>query len=278
MRKIKILKVNPTSNTPGSIEVSGDFSQVFQGKFYRNSAGTDFPSYTTPAPEDSTLVKATTFEIVENSTYSGRYTVFTATTDLASSTFEEGSTTILVNEAIQTVDGASLTDGYITNISTYLLDLGNMQVIVPPTVDIVDYPIEFMGRDSAGWGEAFTQNFVDVARNFANPIAPVNAFVGMEWYNNTDKQVRVWDGSAWSLLNQASYGTTYRHVQAEVNATWTVSHSLGLAAPYIAFVEFFVDRGNGPKLIIPSDVTFDSANQLTVTFSNPEKGWVLVRQ
>lgn len=286
MRKIKILKVNATSGgVPGSVEVGGDYTAVFQGKFYRNPlTGQVAPFYTEPAPAGYTVIRATTFDIVENTKYGGRYTVYTSASanDRASSTFGSAKTTVNVNEAIPalaTGDASTLSsDGYVTNISTYLIYTGTETVIVPPTVNITTYPIELMGRDSSGWGEAFTQNFVNLARNFANPTSPQNPFVGQSWYDTDDGQMRVWNGSSWGLLNQASFGVTYRHTQGSPANVWVINHFLGLPAPYIAFCQFYVDRGDGPQIIIPSDVEFTTGNQLRVTFSNPEIGYVLVRQ
>ena len=282
MHKIKILQINPNA---GTIDVDGDVSSVFQGKFYRNPTTEDvLPFYTTPAPGGYDLIKATTFDIIGNTKYAGRYTVYTPTgaSDAASSVFSNSKTTIKVNEGIPSLSGGEaatlLTDGYITNMGTYLLDTGGTAIIVPPTVDITKFPVELMGRDSSGWGETFTQNFVNVARNFSGSSAPTNPFLGMSWYSTDDQQVRIWNGAGWDLLNRQSYGLTYRHTQSTASATWTVNHYLGFPAPYIGFCQFFVDRGNGPKIIIPMDVTFVNGNQLTVSFSNPEVGYVLVRQ
>lgn len=286
MRKIKILNVNATtSGIPGSIEVATDYTQIFQGKFYRNPlTGQVFPSYTSPAPTGYNLIRATTFDIVENTKYNGRYTVYSpvSAVDRASSTFGANKTIINVNETVPAVsasEASSLTsDGYITNISTYLIYTGTGTIVIPPTVDFTQYPVELMGRDSSGWGEAFTQNFVNLARNFANPTAPANPFVGQTWYDTDDEQMRVWNGSTWELVNKASFGVTYRHTQGSPANVWVINHFLGAAAPFIVFCQFYVDRGDGPQIIIPSDVDFVSANQIRVTFSNPEIGYVLVRQ
>lgn len=303
MRKIAITKINASSPL-GSIEVANDFAGVFQGKFYRHpTTGAVVPFYTTPAPAGYTLVRATTFEIVENAKYSGRYTVYTpaAAQDTQSSVYTQntnpvgiipgGRTRITVNEPIATAasgDAATLTSaetpatqgaaGYITNISTYLLYTGSGNIVVPPAVDITIYPVELMGRDSAGWGEAFAQNFVNLARNFASTNAPANPFVGQMWFDTDDQQMRVWNGTSWDLMNRASFGTTFRHTQGTAAKTWTVNHGLGFPPPYIGFCQFFVDRGNGPQIIIPADVQFVNGNQLQVTFSNPEVGYVMVRQ
>ena len=65
MRKIKIVKVNATTGVPGSVELAGDFTSMFQGKFYRNDVGSILPGYNSPAP-GYTLIVATNFDIVEN--------------------------------------------------------------------------------------------------------------------------------------------------------------------------------------------------------------------
>lgn len=284
MRKIKILQVNPTTTVPGSIEVLGDFTPVFHGKFYRNSAGLTQPGYTTPAPAGYTQLVATSFDIIENTKYAGRYTVYSQVdnTDLASSQFASGKTTIRVVDVIAPLGSGEAStlasDGYITNISTYLIETGSADIVIPQGVMLENYPIDLPGRNISGWGESYVQNFVDLVSHWAHDTTPpANPFIGQTHYNKTDKQYRSWDGTAWDLVNKASFGTTYKHTQSTNATTWTVDHNLGLASPFIAFVQIFVDRGAGPKQILPSDMTFVSANQLTVTFTNAEKGWVLVR-
>lgn len=286
MRKIKILNVKASvDESPSFIEVANDYTQVFQGKFYRNPlTGEVLPFYTSPAPVGYTAIKATSFDIVDNTKYAGRYTVYTpaGVSDEASSVFASGNTRIYVNEIVSGLAGGEatslLSDGSITNISTYLLYTGTGTIVIPPAVNITTYPIEFMGRDSTGWGEAFTQNFLNLARNFANPTAPSNPFVGQTWFDTDDNQMRVWNGSVWDLVNKASFGVTFRFTQGSPATVWTINHGLGLQAPYIAFCQLFVDRGDGPQIIIPSNVEFLTANQMRVTFSNPEIGYALVRQ
>jgi len=285
MRTIKIISVNPNvGGTPGSIVVAGDFTAIFNGKFYRDpTTGATLPAYTVNPGSNYDLIDATQFDVSDNAKYSGRYTVYTPTGsgDLPPSSLGGGNTTIYVNEVVPPLvsgDAPSVTsDGNVDNISTYLLQAGDTTIIVPPGVDLTTYPLEFQGRNSIGWGEVFAQNFLNLASNFSSPTPPANPFVGQIYYDTDDSQVRVWNGTSWGLLNQASFGTTARFTQSTPATTWTVNHGLNLQSPYIAFVQFFVDRGAGPKLIIPSDVSFVSANQLTVTFSNPEQGYVLVR-
>lgn len=284
MRKIKILKVNPTAGSPGSIEIAGDFTQVFQGKHFRDPETGEVAAPYATGTRGFAQIRATTFDIVENERHAGRYTVYSPTgpSDVKSSTFTPGvgekpdATKINVNEAIP-ADG-STSDGYVTNISTYLLDTGSELLVVPPTVNITTYPVEFMGRDSSGWGEAFAQNFMSIARNFAGSSAPSRPFVGLTWFDTADGQLRVWDGQYWDLVNRKSFGTTFQHTQGTPAVTWTIIHGLNLPAPHIGFCQFYVDRGEGPQAILPSNVEFVNGNQMRVTFSNPERGYAMVRQ
>lgn len=283
MRKFKVLKINPTTTAVGSIEIATNFTTMFQGRFYRNNAGLTQPGYTTNPSIGYVLIVATVFDIVENTKYAGRYTVYTpvSAADNLSSTFASGRTTIRVSEIVPPLiagEAASLAfDGFVTNISTYIISTGGPDIVIPPGVVITSYPVELLGRNVSGWGEVYAQNYVNTARNFASATPPALPFIGMLYYDTDDGQLRTWNGISWGLVNQQSFGVTFRHTQSAASATWTVNHLLDLQAPFIAFVQFFVDRGDGPKLIIPSDVVFNTANQLTVTFSNPEIGYVLVR-
>ncbi len=284
MRRLKIISVNGTTGVPGSIVVSADYTAIFNGRFYRDpTTGATLPAYAVSVPSNYDAIVATTFDVVGNAKYAGRYTVYTPTGsgDATGSSFAGGSTTIRVNELVPPLgsgDAPTLaSDGYITNISTYLLTVGSASIVVPPGVDLTTYPIELLGRNSTGWGEVFSKNFLSLASNFAGTTPPVAPFVGQQYFDTDDGQMRIWNGSAWSILNQSSFGVTFRYTQGAPATSWTVNHGLGLPAPYIAFVQFFVDRGAGPKLIIPADVTFVTANQLTVQFTNPEIGYVLVR-
>lgn len=285
MRKLKILEINAsTAETPGSIKVASDYSGIFKGRFYRDDAGAVQPAYTTPAPAGYTLIAATTFDIIGNAKYDGRYTVYTPVSDVdetPSSEFTDGETTIFVAEAVPALGAedppALESDGHVTNISTYLLYTGTTTIVVPPGVNLTNYPIEFMGRGSSGWGEAYAQNYVNLARNFAHGLPPANPFVGQLWFDTDDNQVRAFDGVGWDVVNRASFGTTFRHTQGTPSTTWTVNHLLGLQAPYICFAQFFIDVDGEPQLILPANVTFNSANQLTATFTDPQVGYVLVR-
>lgn len=271
---------------PGRIKLSpvaGDVTASFQGKFFRNETGDVQPWYSTQGP-DYTLIKATTFDVVSNASYSGRYSVYSMA-DINDayypSTFD-GSTTITVNEIIgpPALEGDSFT-GTIKNISTYFIQVqGETPLVVPPGVSVLNRPLDILGRNVSPWAETFNQNFIALTQNFAAAEAPSEPFLGQSWYNSGTKQLNIWNGTAWASFGVANVGMneTFRFTQSTASDTWVITHNLNLQAPYVCLMQAFVDRGvDGFKAILPSDTVYSSANSLTVTFSNPETGIILIK-
>jgi hypothetical protein len=293
-RRIPIHSIVPANGgTNGTISIAamsdnltGDWTSVFRGKMYRQKVS---PFTMTPfnAPPgvltDYQLIETTTFDIVDNSSYAGRYTVFSPPVGdaSASSTFVSPITTIRVNEAI--VDRAvvaDLTTGYVTNISTYYLQVGSTHLIVPPGVSLADYPVEIIGRNFSGYGESLNQNVLNLYSNFASATAPAAPLTGALWFDLNMGAMKMYDGTSWGILNavvNAVAASSYRHTQSAAAMTWTIAHGLNLAVPYIANTSFFVNVSGVVKPIIPADVTFIDANHLSVTFTNGYTGYALVR-
>ena len=302
-RQIPISSVSQSGANPGSFVLgptvgdnpSGDWTGVFKGKFYRDPAGLTQTFYNangtlrTP-PAGYQLISATTFTIIENPSYNGRYTVYTqegTTNDPSnpSSTFGGGLTTVRVNEPIGAPQNAShLTNtGFVTNVSTYYLLVANESpIIVPSGVILENRPVEFVGRNYSGWGELIHQNLIELAQHYSGATAPTNPFLGQIWYDTTSAPflAKIYDGSAWSVLNSTFFApaNSFRHTQATAATTWTVNHNLNASSPFIVHATFFVDTGGGViKPILPQDMTYVSANQLTVTFSTTYSGYALIR-
>ena len=295
-RQLAITAVTPTGAGPGTFtvgpvspdNVTGDWTSVFTGKFYRQTASphTTAPFYSAAsAPAGFQLIEATQFDVVQNASYAGRYTVYTPTSaaDFLSSTHSGSSTTITVNEDLRApASQADVTAGYVTNISTYYIYVaGGSPIVIPPGVTIEDYPIDLPGRTTSGWGEVFNQDLFSLYQNFASTTAPANPSLGALWYNPTSNILSVFNGT-WIVANSGAYApaTSFKHVQNSGSTTWTIDHNLGAAAPFLAHASFFVDTTNGLgvyKPIIPSDVTYVSANRLTVTFTAAYSGYALIR-
>ena len=291
-RRISILNVIQSGANPGAFVVgveadnsTGDWTGVFQGKFYRDALGTTQPFYSSPTPPAGySLIEATTFTVINNASYAGRYTVYTQSSavDPLPSSFSGAQTTIRVAEPVG-APGAPIdaTSGEITNISTYYIVVSQeAPIIVPPTTNIATRPLELVGRNFSGWGEVLQQNTVLATQNFAGSVAPTAPLTGQSWYNTSNGEFRIWSGSSWNLLNGGvfSSATSYRHTQAVSATTWTINHNLAVTSPFIVNHSFFVDTGvGGVKPILPSDVTYVSANQMTATFTTAYAGYVLVR-
>ncbi len=284
-RILPIVKVVQSGGpgTPGRITVAGNLVSSFQGKFYRQDASphaiAPFYSSATP-PAGYSLIAATTFDITGNPSYNGRYTVYTpidVSDSNPSSVFGAGETEILVNEVVGPPDtaGDELGVGSVTNISTYAIAIqGEAALIIPPTVLFTDRPLDVIGRNGTPWAESYTQNFVKLAQNFAG-AEPVNPYLGQTWYDDTANTFNLRTASGWTAIASGVAGSnvTARHEQTTPATTWTVTHGLGLVAPYVALVQVFVDVGGGVhKMILPSDMIFDDANQLTVVFTPVSEG------
>lgn len=296
MRRLQILNIVPSTNptVPSAFEVGLNFTSLFHGQEWIDGATLRSPFYTydtdpgtsTPAPPLGTgLLLATTFEVVENANgkFNGRYTVYTRPTPagLASSELNgNGDTLIRVNEAMPSGTGTELTTGYITNISTYLLNVtGESAILLVEQQNKQDRPVELMGNRSSGWGEVIFQNMLRQAQSFAGPSAPTNPFLGQLWYDTANSLLKIKDVGGFNVVNTSFFGgAPFRHTQASASTVWTLTHGLGLSAPYICTFDFFVDTGGGVyKPILPSDVTFVNGNTLTATFTNAYTGYAIIR-
>ena len=289
-RKYAIIGATANSSpTPDTFLVSGDFTSVFKGKHYRQIASphalSDYHLSPLTPPAGYQLIEACTFDVIGTTNANGRYTVFTKTSTTESSEYNSGTnrTTIRVNETIATTLGSG---GFITNVSTYLIGTWPTgSLLVPNGVALIkgyngdDYPIDYIGRYVNGYGEAYAQNLQDLLQNFAAATAPTSPFIGQIWFDTTASILKVWNGSTWLTPGAGVFAPvdSYRHTQTTTSTSWTVAHGLGLSFPFIAHVSCFSNEVGGLKAILPSDISFDNANQLTVTFSSGKTGYVLVR-
>lgn len=293
MRRLEIIAITPstTPGVPSYIEVGLNFTSLFHGKEWIDGAGARFPFYAydydtlTAAPEPpagTSLLVATTFDIVENTKYAGRYTVYTTPLGgLASSEYLSGPgrTRIRVNEAMPAGVGAELTDGFITHISTYLLDItGESSLLVLEKANLTDRPIELVGKHTSGWGEVMEQNLLRLTQCFAGPSSPTNPYLGQLWYDTLGAALMIRTTGGWEVVNSGTVGgAPYRHTQSVASTTWVIPHGLVLPSPFHACADFFINTVGGVKAVLPFDITYNNANQLTATFTSAETGYAVVR-
>ena len=298
MRRLQILNITPSSNfaIPSEIEVGLDFASIFHGKEWIDGSGTRYPFYeydndpgtaAQSAPAGTVILAATTFDIVENAKYAGRYTVYTKVNASAPESAEydgiSGNTIIRVNEVLPAGSGTELTTGFITHISTYLLTItGENDLVVVEQSNNDNRPIELVGRLSVGWGEVMMQNLLRQAQSFAGPSEPANPFQGQLWFDTVNGLLKIKPTALnindWTVVNGSFFGSApYRHHQSSADTAWQIQHNLNLPFPYHTSCDFFVNTPGGVKPILPIDVEFVDANNMIATFSNAETGYVIIR-
>lgn len=303
MRDFSIVNISPSTNPtiPATFKISFDQTASFHGKEWIDGAGTRYPFYTydtiPPPPIGTGILLATTFEVVDNPLFNGRYTVFTKATagGLASSEVDGGGDTVIrVNEAMGTPTPAelvlhpgALTSGRITAITTFVLSVfGESPMVVLEQQNIQTRPVEFTGHRTSGWGEVLFQNMINNAQNYAGATAPANPFIGQLWYDTMNDLLMIRQFAGWVIVNSSYYGKPPFYFEQNTlpiesppgSFIWTVTHNLGLAAPYVCSASFFVDVGGGTyKSILPSDITYVNPNTLTATFSVGYTGRAIIR-
>jgi hypothetical protein len=159
--------------------------------------------------------------------------------------FTGGQTRIRVQEALTTNGvGAELTDGYITAISTYILDVqGGTDILLLEQQNVNNRPLELTGRKTSGWGEVLFQNLLDMTQNFSGPVpGPANPFLGQLWYDTGLQLLNIFDGTSWVLLNATSTGVTYRHTQVTPATVWAIAHNLTAPTPFVVEVSYFINQ------------------------------------
>jgi len=294
-RRIPITNVVQSGASPGYFTLGvvnpdnpvADWTSVFKGKFYRQKvtpfAVQQFYDSPLATPAGYDLIAATQFEVVDNASYAGRYTVYTSTSaiDTLSSVFSGGETQVRVNETIGAAGApGDVTSGYVTNVSTYYIYRtdGGGSFVVPPGVTVYQDGLEFPGRTFSGWGEVFNQNMEFLLQNFASGTQPVDPVVGMLWYDIGTGLLKIWDGVSFAVVNSSAFAPAASAKVAGSGLTWQINHNLNATSPFIVMCQFYVDVGGGVhKMIMPSDVTFVNANRLDVTFTSAYNGYALVR-
>lgn len=288
MRQISIFELvpNPTTpNEPQHIIVDGDLTQAFHGSFWKNAAGDTFPFYTfnltTDLPPYGTdLIPATTFYVKGNVEFDGLYTVYTksASDDVYTGAIYDSvteKTKIYVSNLMP--QGVNVNIGTVQGISTYKFNIaGSAPVYVDERSINEDLPVTIVGRFSEVWGEVLQQNLLSLSQNFAGTVAPANPLLGQPWYDTQTAQLKIYTGTEWVAITSSV--ASYNHTQTVAAASWTINHNLGTLTPFIADVNVYVNTSNGVKMMMPSDISFIDANNITVSFTSAYTGYAVVRK
>jgi len=220
MRTLQIINIIPstTVGVPSEIQVQSNVISSFHGQGWIDSNNNVLPFYaytnaTLAAADGYKVLPATTFEIIQNAKYAGKYTVHTKQSIGAAveSTYNSGTnlTTIKLLSTVLPGTGAELTTGSIINISTYRLGIigENAGIDVLEESTVSNRPIELIGRFKSGWGEVLQQNMLRVVQSFAGPSAPLLPFVGQLWFDTTSNVLKVYTNSPAPLWQETGSGS-----------------------------------------------------------------------
>ena len=250
-RKYNIVGTEIGGATAGKILVAGDLTSVFKSA--------------------SQAASATTFSVYNstNAELDKAYTVLDATYNSVSD-----KTTITVDKAITT----SMPSGYISDSSVYLIKAGTTSAVIDPHEnDITSMSVELLGRSSYGWGEAIQQGVASVMCNFSGPQAPANPANGQLWFDTSSNLLKIYINPAWSIVNQVSGSTnqmsSFTHIQSNASTTWTINHNLNSGN---LVWNLYVDVNGVMKPMMPADVTLDTPNMMTLTFTVARAGRVAI--
>lgn len=104
---------------------------------------------------------------------------------------------------------------------------------------------------------------------------PSNANVAELFYRTDESKLYVHNGTTWVELS-VSPVTTYKHTQLSASTSWTIIHNLNSID---ILYNIYVDIGeNIYKPILPDDFDFTDSNTITVTFSSPQSGYVIIKK
>lgn len=189
---------------------------------------------------------------------------------VSSSIFVSGKTEITIVGTLPSL----VADGYVTNTTSYVLhgtDWSNAFFLHPTQKnDYVNTSLKFSGRNNSNWGEDIQQNLLYLLDNFSNTTEPPNKVRGQIWFDKNIDKLKVYDGSVWQTIGSSvSTSTKYTHTQASASATWNINHSLGTTdLVYSVYVQVGIDL----VPIIPDNMTFVDANNITISFSSAQSG------
>ncbi len=76
------------------------------------------------------------------------------------------------------------------------------------TIDVASTDLTLIGKGYAGFGEKLNENLVKLLENFNNTSAPNNKIQGQLWFDQTNKQINVYDGTKFKPVGSTTNSTT----------------------------------------------------------------------
>ena len=85
---------------------------------------------------------------------------------------------------------------------------GTQLTIVDDGILDTSTPVGLIGRNYTGYGEVQNENFIFLLENFANASPPARALSGQAWYDKTAKALKVYNGTTWLSIGNATVSET----------------------------------------------------------------------
>ena len=120
------------------------------------------------------------------------------------------------------------------------------------TIDTTTTDLSLFGKGYAGFGEKLNENLVKLLENFNNTTAPTNKIQGQLWFDQTNKQVNVYDGTKFKPA-----GGPTNSITSPTNAV------LGDEWFHTTNKQYYIYDGSGWTLIGPTTVVGSGVTQVT---------------
>jgi hypothetical protein len=85
---------------------------------------------------------------------------------------------------------------------------GTQLTIVDDGILDTSTPVGLLGRNYTGYGEVQNENFIFLLENFANDSPPARALSGQAWYDKSEKALKVYNGTTWLSIGNATVSET----------------------------------------------------------------------
>ena len=76
------------------------------------------------------------------------------------------------------------------------------------TVNTSATSLTLIGKNYAGYGVFLNENYIKLLENFANTTEPSTPLTGQLWYDNTNKVLKVYDGTIWKPISGSASSST----------------------------------------------------------------------
>ena len=126
------------------------------------------------------------------------------------------------------------------------------------TIDIATTDLTLIGKGYAGFGEKLNENLVKLLENFNNTSAPNNKIQGQLWFDQTNKQINVYDGTKFKPVGSPTPSTS-QPANAVLGDEWFDTNAN----------QFYIYNGADWTLIGPTTVAGSGVTQV-ITETAPD--------